>query len=153
MYTAGNNVDCAIVNSGSVRIDDVLSDKLSQYDVLSSLPFGGNIVQVKMTGDLLKQILDAGWANKGKGGFLQWSRIQREEDGTWKIGGEVLNTSQQYDVMITGFLLLGLESNLGFLTKDNEGILSIESPDPNDATDIRNDVRSAVIDYLKNGGR
>lgn len=144
---------CSIMNSGSVRVDDLLKDKLSQYDILRSLPFGGSVVEVDMRGNLLNKVLDAGWSNKGAGGFLQWDKIARDKDGKWFVDGELINQSKIYHVAMNDFLLTGLESGLGFLKKDNPDILIYNPPRKDNSNDLRNDIRMIIIDYLKKGGR
>ncbi|RYZ25230.1 MAG: bifunctional metallophosphatase/5'-nucleotidase, partial [Sphingobacteriales bacterium] len=62
----------SIVNSGSIRLDDILQAPVTQYDIIRALPFGGSIMEVDMKGSVLKQILDAGVKNLGTGGFLQY---------------------------------------------------------------------------------
>ncbi len=144
---------CSIMNSGSVRVDDILKDKLSQYDILRSLPFGGGVIEVDMRGTLLNKILEAGWANKGAGGFLQWDKIVRDKDGKWFVGKELLDDKKTYHVAMNDFLLTGLESGLEFLKKGNPDILIYYPPRKDDPDDLRNDIRMIVIDYLKKGGR
>lgn len=144
---------CSIMNSGSVRVDDVLKDKLSQYDILRSLPFGGGVIELDMYGRLLHQILDAGWANKGAGGFLQWDKITRDKDGKWFVGKELLNDQKTYHVAMNDFLLTGMEAGLEFLKKGNPDILIYYPPRKDDPDDLRNDIRMMIIDYLKKGGR
>lgn len=144
---------CSIMNSGSVRVDDVLKDKLSQYDILRSLPFGGGIIEMDMRGVLLKKILDAGWLNQGAGGFLQWDKIARNADGKWFVSGDLLDEQKTYHVAMNDFLLTGLETGLEFLTQGNPDIIVLYPPRKKDPDDLRNDIRFVVIDYLKKGGR
>jgi 2',3'-cyclic-nucleotide 2'-phosphodiesterase (5'-nucleotidase family) len=144
---------CSMMNSGSVRIDDELKDKLSQYDILRSLPFGGSIVELDMRGTLLKKILDAGWNNKGSGGFLQWDKVARNADGHWFVSGNLLETDTIYHVAMNDFLLSGRESGLEFLTAGHPDVIVSYPPRMNDPEDLRRDLRMAIIDYLKQGGR
>ncbi|HYC29857.1 MAG TPA: bifunctional metallophosphatase/5'-nucleotidase [Chitinophagaceae bacterium] len=145
--------DASIMNSGSVRVDDILSDKLSQYDVLRSLPFGGGIAEIDIKGKLLEVVLNNGWANKGTGGFLQWDGIERTTEGNWLIGGKALDPEKIYHIAITDFLLTGLETGLSFLTPANPEITKVTQPVKDDLTDIRRDIRLIIVDYLENGGR
>jgi len=132
--------DAAIYNGGSVRIDDVLPPgPVTQYDVIRVLPFGGKILRATMTGALLARVLDAGFQNRGTGGFLLWDGITHESSG-FRIGGQPIDPARRYVIAITDFLLTGREVNLGFLSRDN--------PDVSDVTELR-DVRLALIDELK----
>ena len=84
-----NTIDCALFNGGSIRIDDVVSGKITQLDVLRILPFGGKVIAVKMKGRLLERILETGLTNKGSGGYLQWEKISYDEaKKEWKINGK-----------------------------------------------------------------
>ena len=59
----------AIFNSGSIRIDDVLPPgRVTQYDVLRIMPFGGQVMDVSLPGGLLRRVLDQGERNRGSGG-------------------------------------------------------------------------------------
>ncbi|WP_337045181.1 bifunctional metallophosphatase/5'-nucleotidase [Emticicia sp. 17c] len=140
--------DCTFFNGGSIRIDDVVSGKMTQLDVLRVLPFGGKVIEVKMRGRLLEQILETGLKNKGSGGYLQWDRITYEAaKNEWYINGKLLDVNQEYKVVTSDFLLTGKERNLDFFTKTNPDIISVTDTFPEG--DVRNDIRKAVIAYLK----
>ncbi len=145
--------DCSLHNSGGVRVDDLLEDKLSQYDILRSLPYGGVVLQVKMKGSLLGKVLDAGQANKGSGGYLQWDRISQNKEGIWFIGQKPLDPDQNYKVVLNDFLLTGGEKGMDFLKKDNPMISEVLKPSEGNMDDMRWDIRKVIIDYLKKGGR
>ena len=159
MFAASkNNPDCVILNSCSIRVDDVLKGSLSELDIVRILPFGGGIDEVEMTGTILRQTLDAGFYNKGKGGYLQLNRITRDEKtGNWSVGGTAIDPNKLYHVTLPDYLLTGNESNLGFLKADNDatgksnnpGIPKIIKPDSKNKADIRNDIRLVLIQYLK----
>ena len=144
-----NAIDCAFFNGGSIRIDDMVSGKITQLDVLRILPFGGKLVEVKMRGRLLEKVLEMGLQNKGSGGYLQWNKIAYDEaKKEWKINGKLLDINQEYSIVTSDFLLSGKERNLGFFTKQNPDIISVVDTFP-DVDDVRNDIRKAVIAYLK----
>ncbi len=156
--------ECALLNGGSIRVDDVLRDTLTELDVVRMLPFGGGLAEVEMQGSLLKRTLDAGWANKGNGGWLQWGNIARDDAGNgWKIGGQVLQEGNVYRVILPDFLLSGQESRMDFLKTDplhdgsnkttNPGILKLYRPASGDKNDLRSDIRLALIQYLRNTGK
>jgi 5'-nucleotidase len=130
----------AVLNGGSVRVDDVIPPgPITEYDVLRMLPFGGKVVQAALDGALLRQVLDAGVANQGSGGYLHASGITRE-NGAWVVAGQPLDPSSRYTVALPEFLLTGGESRMGFLTRDN--------PQVHDVKDLR-DIRQAVVAELK----
>lgn len=137
--------DASIYNSGSIRFDDVLpAGPVTQYDVIRVMPFGGNVVDVQIKGDLLEKVLNAGRAQRGKGGWLQTANISLDtETGTYRIGGASLDSTRTYRVAICDFLMRGGELGIEFLTRQASGITS--------ATDKR-DIRFAVIEELKRFG-
>jgi 2',3'-cyclic-nucleotide 2'-phosphodiesterase (5'-nucleotidase family) len=140
--------DCAFFNGGSIRIDDVVLGKITQLDVLRILPFGGKVIAIKMRGRLLERILETGLQNKGSGGYLQWDKVSYDEaKKEWKINGKPLDVNQEYKVVTSDFLLTGKERNLDFFVKTNPDIISVTDAFPDG--DIRNDIRKAVIAYLK----
>jgi 5'-nucleotidase len=140
----------AIINSGAIRVDDVLQLPITQYDVLRSLPFGGGITEVDMKGALLTQVLEAGQKNIGLGGFLDYSAFVSYDEATkrWSIKGQPIEEEKTYKVALLDFLLTGGEVNLGFLTKSNPGITKVY-PTITDLTDPRSDVRLAIIRYME----
>ncbi|MCU0393942.1 MAG: bifunctional metallophosphatase/5'-nucleotidase [Thermoflexibacter sp.] len=145
---AAPNTLASIYNGGSIRIDDKIHGKVTEYDVLRILPFGGQIWEVEMKGALLKKILEAGKNNKGKGGFLHYENIKKKGK-KWKIGGKKIKDNQYYTVAITDFLLTGKETNLEFLTEQNPEISKITKPNTNDKSDLRSDIRRAVVESMK----
>jgi len=60
-----NEVDCALVNGGSIRIDDQLIGDITGVDIFRVLPFGGGINKVEMTGELLEKTLNYGRLKQG----------------------------------------------------------------------------------------
>ncbi len=158
MKASVNKPDCAILNSGSIRVDDILSGTLTELDIVRMLPFGGPIAEVEMRGSFLRRTLKAGWNNQGNGGFLQWANIRRDDKtGAWTIGEQPLDDARTYHVTLPDFLLTGSEQNMGFLqvTVTSRGTVNtppempvISRPDARNKNDLRNDIRLVVIDYL-----
>ncbi len=147
---ASKPVDCTVFNSGSVRIDDQVAGKITQLDIMRILPFGGKIVEATITGELLAKVLETGVSNKGNGGFLQWDKVAFQGN-TWLIDGKALVTTQTYRVMMPLFLIEGKETNFGYLTAQNPAVQSVEIPDDKNTNDLRNDIRKALIAYMKKG--
>lgn len=143
-------VDCAILNSGTIRIDDQLTDDVFAIDMFRAMPFGGDIQEVEMKGNILKKTLDIGLVNKGTGGFLQWHNIEYDKaKKTWKINKKPLDLDKTYRVMATYYLMTGKETRLDFLKEGKPGIILIDVPVKDDKNDVRSDIRKAVIDYMK----
>jgi 5'-nucleotidase len=145
LITAGfdreaGGVDVAILNGGSVRIDDLVqAGPVTEYDVIRILPFGGRVTRAAIDGALLKSVLDAGLTNRGTGGFLH-TRGAARDGSQWMIAGKPLDVSARYTVAMPDFLMSGGETNLGFLTRTN--------PSVHDVLDLR-DVRLALIAELR----
>lgn len=143
-----NEVDASVLNSGSIRVDDLLAGNLTQYDIIRILPYPSQILKVEMTGTLLKKILEASAQNRGEGAYLQMDGIEYDEASlTFKIGDELLKTDRNYTIGMNDFLLAGYDYK--FLTRETEGILKIHEPNAKSMADLRNDLRKAVIKYLK----
>lgn len=119
MLMSAPETELAIHNGGAIRIDDTIGPgKITGYDVIRILPFGGIIKSVEMKGSLLQQTLEQGEANKGAGGYLQTANVTKENN-TWRINEEPLNVERTYQVAINDFLLTGKETNLEFLNENN----------------------------------
>jgi 5'-nucleotidase / UDP-sugar diphosphatase len=114
--------ELSMFNGGSIRLDDVLAPgKITEYDIIRTLPFGGKVVTVELRGDLLARALDVGVTNRGSGGYLQTSQVERVGD-QWSIGGRPLEPQRLYRVATTDFLVSGKERNLDFLKVGLPGV-------------------------------
>ncbi|MDX1477785.1 MAG: bifunctional metallophosphatase/5'-nucleotidase [Saprospiraceae bacterium] len=136
----------AILNSGSIRIDDQISGDITAIDIFRALPFGGAVFDVELKGSLLRGILDYGLKEKGSGAFLQYAEITRDGNA-WVVGGEPLDDGKIYLVTMNDFLLRGFD--IPFLTEDNGGIVAVHKPDQADQSDLRTDIRKAIISFMK----
>ncbi len=150
MQAASPGADVVIVNSGSIRLDDVLHAPVSQYDILRSLPFGGGITELDLKGSLLKSILEAGRKNVGIGGFLHYSPAVLYDSlaQQWTFKQRPIADDTNYKVALTDFLLTGGEANMKFLTKDNPAVLRVYPP-YTAISDPRSDIRLAIIRYMQ----
>lgn len=153
MFHAYKDSDLALLNSGGIRVDDMLSGSLSQYDILRSLPYGGSILLVMMKGSLLQKIAIIGEKNKGSGGYLQRYRLSQNNKGSWFVGNEILNEESYYKVSINDYLLTGKEKGLDFLTRYHPELKVIHEANPSDKNDDTNDIRTVIIQYIKQGGK
>ncbi len=142
MLRAYSDVDLTLYNSGSIRIDDILpAGKISEYDVIRVLPFGGAIQLAEIRGDLLEKTLLQGQANAGAGGYLQ-SANTAFVAGQWQVNGKVIDKSKVYKIAISDFLASGREQGLAFIKPGADGFKII-----NDGKD--HDIRQLVIDEMK----
>lgn len=135
----------AIFNSGSVRLDDYLEGDITGKDLMRVLPYGGPIRDVEMEGSLFKQVLDAGRANRGKGGFLQHANISyNSKEQKWYIAGKPLQENKKYRTVATSYMLQGREGGLEFLNPKNPKLKIFE----HDKDSVLEDIRKALAVYL-----
>jgi 5'-nucleotidase / UDP-sugar diphosphatase len=134
--------NAAIFNAGSIRIDDEIAPgPITQYDIIRILPFGGKVLGVEMKGSLLARLLEAGRANRGKGGFLHAANAARSAAGnSWLVAGQPLDLERTYRIAISDFLMSGMEGGIEFLTRDAAGVGKV--------TELR-DIRFAVIEEIQ----
>ena len=133
--------ELSVYNSGSVRVDDILPPgPLTQYDLIRVLPFGGQVCEATVRGDVLRRLLDQGLANRGKGGYLQGVGVLRDEQGGWRVNNAPLDSKRKYKVATNDFLLSGREENLGFFTKENPGVTAV--------CQMKSDIRLVLKAYL-----
>jgi 2',3'-cyclic-nucleotide 2'-phosphodiesterase (5'-nucleotidase family) len=143
-FSFNERVDGAVLNGGSIRIDDMLPNEVTSLDIFRVLPFGGNVIRVEMTGRLLIDILDFGKSQGGTGAYLQRHNIIESDIAGWMINRNPIRVKETYTIAMTDFLLKGYD--IPFLTKDNPGILKVHQPL---STEPASDIRKAVIMYLK----
>lgn len=143
MYAAFDDLDAVVVNGGSIRIDDELEGYITSVDIFRILPFGGSIIKVDITGELLEESLNFTEAKSGTGAYLQKYKIARK-DGEWHIDGKALDTEKIYKIAMTDFLITGYD--IPFLTEKSSGLKSVYFPKEGE---LAYDVRKAIIEYLK----
>lgn len=147
MEAAVPAADLVLVNAGSIRVDDIVPPPVSEYDIIRSLPFGGGIREADLKGSLLLKVLEAGRANAGIGGFLQYSEALRYAGDTWVLKGAPVDATKTYHVALSDFLFTGKEANLDFLQPANpEVVKTYEAVTA--GNDPRSDIRIALIRYL-----
>jgi len=117
-YRRAAGTAAAVFNSGSIRIDDEIPPgAFTEYDAIRVLPFGGEVVTVRLPGALLARVLDVGVANAGTGGFLQMTGLARTDAG-WTLAGAPLDPAALYTVATSDFLVTGRETGLDFLNAE-----------------------------------
>ena len=139
-----DKVDCALVNGGSVRIDDELEGDINVVDIFRVLPYGGSILKVDIKGSLLKQVLDYGQNAAGTGAYLQHFNVKKEGD-EWMIQNNPIQNDKIYKVAFSDYLLRGLD--IPILSDKSPDVLNVYKPK---ADELSYDIRKAIITYLKN---
>lgn len=142
-YAYQDEVDCALVNGGSIRIDDQLIGNITAVAIFRVLPYGGPILKVKIKGSLLKRVLDFGFLAAGTGAYLQRFNAEKVGD-TWFVNHKALNGNKTYTVAFSDYLLKGFD--IPFLSDTSPGVLETYTPKERD---LAYDIRKAVITYLK----
>lgn len=152
--SASSPVDGAMLNSGGIRIDDQLEGDITPVDFFRAMPFGGAVYEAEIDGDLLEIVLNVGLRNKGTGGYIQMTKMEyREIDKSWWVNGSPLDPNRTYRIALNDFLISGREIRLDFFTEKHPGVKAVHKPQSGDRNDPRSDIRSAVITYLRGGGK
>lgn len=145
MYNAFDNVDCALVNGGSIRIDDQLTGAITGVDIFRVLPYGGEILKVDLKGSLLKKVLNYGRLKAGRGAYLQRYKVSyNKETKIWYVNNKEIIDSKTYSVAFSDYLLKGLD--IPFLKPENKEVIKVYK---NKETDLAKDIRKAIIVYLQ----
>ncbi|MFK5957479.1 MAG: bifunctional metallophosphatase/5'-nucleotidase [Lutibacter sp.] len=143
-YSFNNDVDCALVNGGSIRIDDQLEGDITGIDIFRVLPFGGEVLKVELKGSLLKKVLNYGKLKAGKGAYLQRYNVNyNEATKIWKVNDKEIVDSKIYKVAFSDYLLKGYD--IPFLTPENKEVIKVYK---NEQSAIAYDIRKAIIEYL-----
>lgn len=142
-FSYDNEVDCSLVNGGSIRIDDQLIGDINSVDIFRVLPYGGPVLKVKIKGSLLKEVIKFGENASGSGAYLHRANIEINK-GSIFIKNKKLMDSKVYSIAISDYLMKGLD--IPFLNSDHPDVISITHPLP---TDMSYDIRKSVILYLK----
>ena len=135
----------AVLNAGSIRIDDLVRGAISQYDIIRILPFGGATVTVKMEGKLLSQFLDLGMGESlhGNGAFLQTTGIEKQKD-IWLINGKKIKKGSNY-IFAAGDYLMAGETAYKQLLADNKNLYTVSPANG----PLQLDLRKGLIEYMK----
>lgn len=137
--------DGAIVNGGSIRLDDYLQGEVTALDFFRVLPFGDGVLKVQMTGALLSQVLAYGQSQRGDGAYLHRFGMGQNDLDQWTINGKLIEAEKSYWIATSEFLMRGFD--IPFLTPEHPGVLSVISPE---AGSKAVDIRTTIIEFLKN---
>ncbi|MCF6214071.1 MAG: bifunctional metallophosphatase/5'-nucleotidase [Flavobacteriaceae bacterium] len=147
MFVASKKqADCAFVNGGSIRLDDVLVGEITGVDIFRVLPFGGSVYEADVKGQLLKEVLGFGQNAAGTGAYLQRYNANFE-NGKWLVNGKIIKADKTYHIVLSDYLMKGFD--IPMLKPSNPMVLKVYKPIMTDTTDIRADIRKTVISFLK----
>ncbi|CAF1171281.1 unnamed protein product [Rotaria sp. Silwood1] len=104
--TATYKTTIGIVNGGTVRIDDILRETISEYDIIRTLPFINRVVALSVPGQILAQVLTTGLSLKGNGMFMAYTRVETLDEGkTWLFNGtDISKTGLSYNVATLDYI-------------------------------------------------
>lgn len=139
-------VDAAILNSGSIRIDDMLQGAINEMDIVRVLPFGGVLCDVALKGSLLLKMLRSNQEREDWGGFLQLSRGLVNKEGSWYMNEKAIVSDSIYTIRTLEFLTTGAEKGLEYFRADNPDVIGIKKYQ--DTANLLADIRRCVIDAL-----
>ncbi len=156
MRTVDPTADLAILNSGSVRLDDQITGLVQQRHILATLPFGGNILHGNMRGSDLRRLLDMGLSKEldMNGAHLQYSSNLSRTGTNYVLNGKPLDDNKMYMVALPGFLT-GTAPGTGETIYNAMGIAKMAAwtePDLKAAKAKglkQNDIRDIVIHAMK----
>ncbi len=138
------HTDCAIYNSGSIRVDDVLSGYITQYDMFRVLPFENKILVKELSGQVIDSLLRTNPGRKHDGSFLQYSGISRK-DTMFYINGKMLyHDTTRYKVAMNYYLAMGFQAGLNFI-----GSIAPAADQSPPLTISNNDMRKALIEKFR----
>ncbi len=138
------DVDGALVNGGSIRIDDMLENEITPVDIFRVLPFGDGVLKVDIKGSLLTEVLNYGKKARGTGAYLQRYNFSQNEKGEWLLAENQIDPNKTYSIAFSDYLLKGFD--IPFLTPENEGVLNVYTPSENETA---YDIRKVVIEFMK----
>ena len=131
MQSVFDTADVVVLNSGSIRYDDLILSPVTEGDILKALPFGGGVFGAYMSGEDVLKMYEARKLNQGTGGYLQ---VLQKPESISEFG--------MYYVITSSYMSAGREKNLSFLgDKDWEAPMQLK--------DSTNDIRNILINYLK----
>jgi 2',3'-cyclic-nucleotide 2'-phosphodiesterase (5'-nucleotidase family) len=139
----------ALLNAGSIRVDDIIVPPVMEYSFVRALPYGGAIQVARFKGYFLKTVLDAGAKLTGEGGFLQVSANVHRDTATrqWEIDNKVIGDSIDYVIAIADYLIKGKQKGLAFIREHQPGVDSVY-PAPL-GSEIRSDIVKTTIASLR----
>ncbi|CAF1367000.1 unnamed protein product [Adineta steineri] len=103
-----NRTTIALFNSSTLRLNGFLREKITQYDILRTLPYRSPIIVLLVPGELLARVLTNGTSLKRVGPVLAYAGVETLNNGeTWSVNGIDISTSGvNYTVVTTEYTKL-----------------------------------------------
>ncbi|CAF1244277.1 unnamed protein product [Didymodactylos carnosus] len=96
------NATVGLYNTGSIRIDDVVKGKLTNYDILRILPFEDEVVKLQVPGAVLARVLTHSVSTPGGGMFLSYCGVKSIDGKNWVLESDgVTNIEKNNNLMLT----------------------------------------------------
>jgi len=129
------NVDCAFVNYGGLRVDNIAAGPVVLGKIYELMPFDNLLVLQQLTGDQLLQFLDFIAAKKGWPAAGINMQIRDGKAVNITVNGKAVNKDAMYTIATTDYTASGNEGAdvLKNIKQVNKGYL----------------FRDALIDYVK----
>lgn len=140
-----DEVDCVLLNGGSIRIDDVLEGDITGVDIFRVLPFGGGVLKVELKGSLLEKSLNYGRLKAGTGAYLQLYKANYDKElKQWFVDEKLIDKDKIYTIVVSDYLMKGLD--IPVLNTENKDVIKVYE---NKEEDLAYDIRKVIIEYLK----
>lgn len=117
---SGVAVDCALYNSGSIRLDDSLKSTITFYDLFRALPYPTTIRVDTLKGSVIIRLLEIGSRDPGQGYFLQHDAGITKDGARWKINNSFIDENRSYNVVMNTYLSEGNQDQMQFLGTENK---------------------------------
>ncbi len=150
------DADFAIQNLGGLR-QDLTAGDVTARDVFGCLPFGNELVVAKLSGDLLRQVIEGKLAGSG-GGLVIGGGIVAYDPGRpdgdrlvrFEIGGAPLDLERVYRVVVSSYLM---EGNSGMQLLTTVAPEDVELTQISDAEVLERYLRRRGVVRPQNDGR
>lgn len=145
MRMAYENIDCALLDGGSIKINEDLIGDITPVEIFKMFPNLISIYKVKIKGNLLKKVLDFGEKSKWNDTYIHHDNVSKINDN-WTLKNENISDDKIYNVAVSSSLF---EEIIPILVQNNTE-LSVYKPTEKE---VAYDIRKAIIKYLKNKKR
>lgn len=141
-FRAYHDTDIGWMNGGGIRAD-ATEDTFTKRDAYAMVPFANKVIKIEATGAEIVEALEQGVADVADegGGFPQVSGLSYRYQASapvgsrvskTRVGGELINPTQQYSVAITNYVVGGGDQVTAFEDSPVQ-VSEVEAPTDADA--------------------